>query len=55
MDLVNAGEVDFDLAKAAATNPADFDLKMNMFNDPAGGEKAGDGNMKDEMTQMFGG
>jgi twitching motility protein PilT len=55
MDLVKAGEVDFDLAKAAATNPADFDLKMNMFNDPAGGDGAGGGNMQDEMTQMFGG
>ena len=32
-----------------------IDLKMNMFNDLAGGEKAGDGNMQDEITQSFGG
>ena len=55
MDLVKSGVVDFQLAMAAASNPADFDLKMNMFNDPAGGEKAGDGNMQDEITQIFGG
>lgn len=52
MDLVKSGVVDFQLAMAAASNPADFDLKMNMFNDPAGGEKAGDGNMQDEITQI---
>ena len=34
MDLVKRDLVDFDVAKAAANNPADFDLKMNMFNDP---------------------
>ena len=55
MDLVKSGVVDFQLAMAAASNPADFDLKMNMFNDLAGGEKAGDGNMQDEITQSFGG
>ena len=55
MDLVKSGVVDFQLAMAAASNSADFDLKMNMFNDPAGGEKAGDGNMQDEITQIFGG
>ncbi len=52
MDLVKSGVVDFQLAMAAASNPADFDLKMNMFNDPAGGEKTGDGNMQDEITQI---
>ena len=55
MDLVKSGVVDFQLAMAAASNSADFDLKMNMFNAPAGGEKAGDGNMQDEITQIFGG
>ena len=55
MDLVKSGVVDFQVAMAAASNSADFDLKMNMFNDPAGGEKAGDGNMQDEITQIFGG
>jgi len=31
MDLVKSGTVDFEVAKAAATNPSDFDLKMNML------------------------
>ena len=30
-DLVNRGEVTFDVAKAAASNPSDFELKMRMF------------------------
>jgi twitching motility protein PilT len=30
-DLVNSGEVTFDTAKAAASNPSDFELKMRMF------------------------
>jgi twitching motility protein PilT len=38
-DLVTSGEVTFDTAKAAATNPSDFELKMKMFSrvaQPAG-------------------
>jgi twitching motility protein PilT len=31
MDLVNAGSVSFEDAKAAANSPSDFDLKMNML------------------------
>jgi twitching motility protein PilT len=30
-DLVQAGEVTFETAMAAATNPSDFELKMRMF------------------------
>ena len=30
-DLVNNGEVTFEVAKAAASNPSDFELKMRMF------------------------
>src|SRR5512133_191310 len=30
-DLVTSGEVTFDTAKAAASNPSDFELKMTMF------------------------
>src|ERR1043166_9860933 len=30
-DLVNTGQVTFETAKAAASNPADFELKMTMF------------------------
>lgn len=53
MDLVKEDVVEFEVAKAAANNPADFDLKMNMFNDPNdGGPKQG---MADEMSQLFGG
>ena len=54
MELVHSDVVSFDVAKAAANNPADFDLKMNMFNDP---NKDGPGQqgMGDEMSTMFGG
>ena len=36
MDLVMSGQVDYAVAKAAATNPSDFDLKMNMLSDTGG-------------------
>jgi len=60
MDLVTEEEVEFAVAKAAANNPADFDLKMNMFNDPnAEDDGAGAGgigqNMTDDMSHLFGG
>ena len=35
-DLVTQGVVSFDVALAAATQPADFELKMNMFRDTSG-------------------
>jgi len=54
MDLVKRDVVTFEIAKAAANNPADFDLKMNMFTDPRA-QKAGKGNMQDEMSQLYGG
>ncbi len=54
MDLVNDGVVDFEIAKAAANNPADFDLKMNMFNDP-NAKGPGQQGMADDMSQLFGG
>jgi len=58
-DLVRTGVVQFDVAKAAANNPADFDLKMNMFGDtkarPAAGSRpGGTQNLADEMTRMMG-
>jgi twitching motility protein PilT len=60
MEMVTANLVDFDVAKAAANNPADFDLKMNMFGDPrsqrpGGGGVAGTSDLADEMTSMMGG
>ena len=54
MDLVRREIVDFEVAKAAANNPADFDLKMNMFNDPRS-RRPGSQNMQDEMSHLFGG
>lgn len=30
-DLVTSGDVDFEVAKAAASNPSDFELKLKMF------------------------
>jgi twitching motility protein PilT len=35
-DLVTQGVVAFDIALAAATQPADFELKMNMFRETSG-------------------
>ena len=59
MELVKSNAVDFDVAKAAANNPADFDLKMNMFGDPRaqrpGGGAGGTSDLADEMTSMMGG
>ena len=36
MDLVVSGQVDYAVAKAAATNPGDFELKMNMLSSRSG-------------------
>lgn len=54
MDLVQRDVVAFEVAKAAANNPADFDLKMNMFNDP-NAKGQGQSSMTDEMSHLFGG
>ena len=40
-DLVRAGDVTFDTAKAAATNPSDFELQMKMFSQSVTDEPAG--------------
>jgi twitching motility protein PilT len=37
MELVQTDQVDFQVAKAAASNPSDFDLKMNMLSGTGGG------------------
>lgn len=56
MDLVNSGTVDFEVAKAAANNPADFDLKMNMLGDSGRGRSVpGTTGLADEMSKMTGG
>jgi twitching motility protein PilT len=36
MELVSGGHVDYAVAKAAASNPGDFELKMNMLSSPRG-------------------
>ena len=61
-DLVRSGAVQFEVAKAAANNPADFDLKMNMLGDTKGARGAASGsraggtqNLADEMGRMMGG
>jgi twitching motility protein PilT len=59
MELVRSGMVDFRVAKAAANNPTDFDLKMNMFGDPSA--DGTDGTLEaqpgsaDTMSHMYGG
>jgi len=37
MDLVNSGQVEFQVAKAAANSPGDFDLKMNILSGSGSG------------------
>ncbi|MDZ7780647.1 MAG: PilT/PilU family type 4a pilus ATPase [Gemmatimonadota bacterium] len=56
MELVSSGEVDFEVAKAAANNPADFDLKMNMLGDSGQSRDVpGTTGLEDEMTRLAGG
>ena len=59
VDLVKANTVDFQVAQAAANNPTDFDLKMNMFGDAQmqrpGSGAGGTSGLADEMTTMMGG
>ncbi len=55
MELVKADSVDFETAKSMASNPSDFDLKMNVFGDTEGRPVgAGDAGMADEMSNLFG-
>ena len=56
MELVKSHQVDFEVAKAAANNPSDFDLKMNMFGAATGGGAGPQGTqgLADEMTNIMG-
>ena len=45
VDLVNADMVSFEIAKAASTRPADFELQMKVLN---GGPDVGNGNHSDD-------
>ncbi len=58
MDLVRTEQVTFEVAKAAANNPADFDLKMNTFGSSSSTSQTGNmagQDMANEMNQLFGG
>ena len=56
MELVKGDVVAFEVAKAAANNPSDFDLKMNMFGSAtAGSRPGGTQDLADEMSKMMGG
>lgn len=37
MDLVNSGQVEFQVAKTAVNSPGDFDLKMNILSGSGSG------------------
>lgn len=56
MELVRSDTVDFEVAKAAANNPADFDLKMNMLGDSSESrDVSGTTGLEDEMSRLAGG
>jgi twitching motility protein PilT len=57
MDLVRTGQVEFEVAKGNANNPADFDLKMNVFGSPSSGQGVGrveQAGYAEEMRNLFG-
>ena len=59
MDLVRSNQVEFEIAKANANNPTDFDLKMNMFGSSSSGAAQGGANVQqsglaDEMRNLMG-
>jgi len=49
IDLVREGLVDFQVAKAAASNPSDFDLKVNFLGESSGGASSGT-----DLSHLFG-
>lgn len=51
MDLVKTKQVTFEVAKAAANNPSDFDLKMNVFET---GPRDGAGSDASDLSSLFG-
>jgi twitching motility protein PilT len=59
MDLVRTEEVDFEVARANANSPTDFDLKMNVFGASSTGLGQGGGGVEaaglvDEINQLMG-
>jgi twitching motility protein PilT len=54
MELVNADEVDYEVARAAASNPGDFELKMNMLSGRKPMAKSGLPATPEGMTSGYG-
>ena len=54
MELVRSDQIDFRVAMAAANNPADFDLKMNMFGSDGASSALPQQGYTDDMSSMFG-
>ena len=52
MDLVRSEQVEFEVAKANANNPTDFDLKMNIFGSSSSGQ--GQGGSGVDQTDLAG-
>jgi twitching motility protein PilT len=50
--LVGSGECTFEVAKAAASNPSDFELKMKMFSQTADTKNAPDGDGAEQMSGL---
>jgi twitching motility protein PilT len=51
--LVHSDQVSFEVAKAAANNPADFDLKMNMFIDPRTKQPGAQSSVRNDMSHLY--
>ncbi|MEX0935773.1 MAG: PilT/PilU family type 4a pilus ATPase [Gemmatimonadota bacterium] len=54
LDLVRDKQVTFKTAKAAATNPSDFDLKVNFLNEGVDAPAEGLSSTGDDMSHLFG-
>jgi len=55
LELVQEGRVDFKVAKAAATNPSDFDLKVNFLGEGASPKSSSSsGPEGDDLSHLFG-
>ena len=54
MDLVREDKVEFEVAKANANNPSDFDLKINVFGSSSGGQGQGGSGVENQGVQQTG-
>jgi hypothetical protein len=56
MELVRSDQVEFEVAKLNANNPADFDLKMNIFGSGTSGQGdtgLADGGLSRSMSDFY--